>query len=294
MQSVKHATANPRSEAPVLHLQPPAPQEPITSAPFKSVTQPDGSLYAQFFDWPGGYLIRVRDLADYLFDPDLWRVTCQPVPGVDPDLLQNAYLNEIVPLARSTLGQLALHASAVDVAGRALAFAGPSGAGKSTMATGFGRAGYAVITEDSAILAPGDPMAVMPGHPSLRLWSDSRVALLNGRGQAKPRKLRIERPARITFAAEPVPLGALFHIDPEAHTAISLTRLSTRDAMTATMQTSFLLDDRHKAALAAHFDQLGTVARAVPHFALRYPRCYDALPEVRAAILDAMAKEEAG
>jgi hypothetical protein len=69
---------------------------------------------------------------------------------------------------------LPLHASAVAVAGGAVAFVGPSGAGKSTLAAGLSKAGFPVLCDDLCPVAfeAGRPV-VRPGVARLKLWPDS-------------------------------------------------------------------------------------------------------------------------
>ncbi len=72
-------------------------------------------------------------------------------------------------------GLLPLHANAIDVGGRAVAFMGHSGAGKSTMAAWFLDRGHRVLADDVCVVVPdaaGFPLAY-PGIPRLRLWREA-------------------------------------------------------------------------------------------------------------------------
>ncbi len=72
-------------------------------------------------------------------------------------------------------GLLPLHANAVEVEGRAIAFLGPSGAGKSTLAGWFHRRGLRVLADDVCVVGfgeGGEPF-VQGGLPRLRLWRDA-------------------------------------------------------------------------------------------------------------------------
>jgi hypothetical protein len=70
---------------------------------------------------------------------------------------------------------LPLHASAIIVDGRCIAFAGRSGAGKSTLATYFGDRGYPILADDICVLslAAGEPPLAWPGVPNMKLWRDA-------------------------------------------------------------------------------------------------------------------------
>lgn len=75
-------------------------------------------------------------------------------------------------------GLLPLHANAVAVDGRAIAFAGPSGAGKSTLAAYFREGGRRLLCDDVCVVSfdlAGEPLA-WPGIPRIKLWSDALAA----------------------------------------------------------------------------------------------------------------------
>lgn len=79
-------------------------------------------------------------------------------------------------------GLMVLHASSIEVGGRAALFSGPSGAGKSTMAAALAGRGYPVIADDTCIVdfeADGSPM-VRPDGRLVRLWARTVDALRLG------------------------------------------------------------------------------------------------------------------
>lgn len=71
-------------------------------------------------------------------------------------------------------GFLPLHASAVLIDGRAVAFTGAPGAGKSTTAAALQARGFAIVADDTVVLdlSGARPMC-LPGHKRLKLWPDS-------------------------------------------------------------------------------------------------------------------------
>jgi hypothetical protein len=75
-------------------------------------------------------------------------------------------------------GLLPLHANAIELDGRAVAFMGEQGAGKSTLASWFHDHGYGVLADDVCAIgfdSRRHPM-VYPGLPRLRLWVDAMSA----------------------------------------------------------------------------------------------------------------------
>lgn len=72
-------------------------------------------------------------------------------------------------------GLLPLHANAIEIEGRAVAFMGPSGAGKSTIASWFHDHGHQIVADDVCVIGfdhCGRAFA-QPGLPRLRLWRDA-------------------------------------------------------------------------------------------------------------------------
>lgn len=81
-------------------------------------------------------------------------------------------------------GLLPLHANAVEIAGKAVAFMGESGAGKSTLATWFHDQGYRVLADDVCVVSLGlsGSATVLPGLRRVRMWDDALRA--SGRNPA--------------------------------------------------------------------------------------------------------------
>src|SRR5207237_1442435 len=75
-------------------------------------------------------------------------ITVEPAPGVEARALRLFLLGPALALLLSQRGLLVLHASAVAVEGRAIAFLGESGQGKSTTAAAFLAHGHTVVADD--------------------------------------------------------------------------------------------------------------------------------------------------
>lgn len=102
-------------------------------------------------------------------------------PGSDPlpAAVRADLLGRVLALAAHADGRLPLHASAVSIRGRAIAFLGPKHAGKSTMALALVRHGARLLTDDTLVVRfdpQGIPVA-SPGVQQVRLWEDSSRAL---------------------------------------------------------------------------------------------------------------------
>jgi hypothetical protein len=145
---------------------------------------------------PTGYRFRFTDLCDFDISGDLADATWALAPGGDPGVVSILAAGTLMAFKLITAGHLVLHASAVRICGRGLAFIGASGMGKSTMASLMCADGAALITDDLALVTiAGDHALVTPGatesrlrpgaiqltelftSPTTRLTSDGRIAV---------------------------------------------------------------------------------------------------------------------
>ena len=290
------------------------PQAPL-AAPFHTWALPDGAPWTEFHREHDGYLLRFPGLADYRVSADAKRVTCHPVPGTSDAVVQHLHLNQVLPLALSKQGGLVFHASAVEVDGGAIAFVGESGKGKSTLAASFAIDGCRFLTDDGLVVEPADRgHVVLPSHPSIRLWEDSEEALIAPGTAIAPAvdytsKARFLAGDRLRFCDERRPLRRVYFLGDGGMPGIAFRQLSGADAMIVSgivfrqlsgadamiewVRHSFLLDVEEKPRLASHFDQVAKLANEPIHFALDYPRRYEDLARVRAAIVE-HAREASG
>ena len=102
-------------------------------------------------------------------------IIVEPAPRVDHDTVRIFLLGSAFGALLHQRGVLPLHASAVEIDGRCVAFAGPSGYGKSTLAAAFHRRGHPLVSDDVlAVEARGaDPPLAYPGLPEIKLWEDA-------------------------------------------------------------------------------------------------------------------------
>jgi hypothetical protein len=181
-------------------------------------------------------------------------------------------------------GDLVLHASAVDIGGRAVAFCGVSGSGKSTLAAALDRHGHALVADDICRVTfdgSGRPLA-QPDGRRLKLWTDATTALgLDERRGPQVRwrfgKYFVEpNGARVT----PLPLAALYLLGKARHqVAMEIEPLSPVAALAALRGTIFrprlVRELRQEGAV---FTQIAQVLRAVRAFDLPCRRDWESLP----------------
>ena len=275
-----------------LHLSAARPQSPVPREPYNTWLHPRGHVWAAFFHAPDGYLIRFPGLADFALSADCRLADCSPVPGAPEATLRHLFANQIVPLGLSFQGKLVLHASAVDIAGEAVAFAAPSGRGKSTLAASFATHACAFLTDDALLLRHQEACGhwVMPSQPSLRLWHDSRdsvapAAALAGIAPGPGAKPRLAAGPGLEHCHSERLLKLAYFLGEGDTDEIIIRPTSQAQALIHWVRNSFQLDPTHSEMLARQFDQLSLLAGAVPTFHLDFPRRYDVLDQVREAIL---------
>lgn len=161
-------------------------------------------------------------------------------------------------------GAVCLHASAVNVRGRAIVFVGSEGAGKSTTAAAFAKQGFPVLCDDIVPLVErGQQFLVLPAYRRVNLWPDS-VKLLYGSPDALPqiipnwekRCLDLGEDGETRFEEHALPIGAIYVLgDPTPNSVENFEAISQKIAMmtlvTNTYATNFLSAQQRAEEFAA-------------------------------------------
>lgn len=118
----------------------------------------------------GDALLVVAETARY-FVAGGCRIVVEPQEGASTRNVRLFLLGSAFGLLLHQRRMLPLHANAVEIDGRIVAFMGGSGAGKSTLAAWFSDRGFPLIADDVAVVDfEGDTPIIHPGLPRLRLW----------------------------------------------------------------------------------------------------------------------------
>lgn len=255
------------------------------------------------FGLPAG--IQAQGAAVILTVPEVGRfrieagreIIVDPEPGTPERNFRLFLLGSAFGAMLHQRGLLPLHANAIEIDGRAIAFVGESGAGKSTLAAWFLDHGYRVIADDVTVVGfEGGQAIAAPGLPRLRLWSDALLATgrdscdfprsYRGNVQTDKFDVAIER---ATAVCEPIPFSAIYLLD--GIETFEFTRLSGVEAaemlFAHTYRGSYV-----SAALThrAHWTSCVRLAGGTPMFKLSRVREFDRLDEQCAAILAHVAR----
>jgi hypothetical protein len=177
------------------------------------------------FSFPGVGSFLVRAGSEIIITPDA---------GADHDIFHLYVEGLMLASALHQRDFLVLHASVIDLNGRAIALMGPIGAGKSTFASTFLARGHRIVADDNAALASGDDTPrVLPAFPSLKVYPDVARSLGHSDLVLRPMhrsQAKHAQPVNGAFSLSPLPLEAIYVLDREADTAVS--ELSTLDSLT--------------------------------------------------------------
>lgn len=270
-----------------LAAHPARPQPPLTSAPYDRWVTPEGEVKAEFHRLPSGFLVRFPGEADFAIDIAARRVEGWPAPDTSREHFVSLFQHGIVPLVGNYLGGLFLHGSAVMVNGQAIAFIGHSRSGKTTLAGAFAKAGYPFLTEDVIELVPsGETYLLQPKPARLRLFIDSAAWLLE-RGFAEAddgNKHSIAASDALPFSPVAAPLKRIYVLGGNHKAQLRIAPLHGPAALAQLLPHAFVLDVEDKPRLRAHFGRIGELSERIVCRALDYPRRYEELPRVVAAI----------
>lgn len=182
-------------------------------------------------------------------------------------------LGPIMGFVLQLRGSISLHASAVVIEDRAVAFVGPAGCGKSTTAAAFAKRGFRVIAEDVVTVEDrDDSFLAVPGYPGIRLWPAS-VHALYGPNATLPkltptwdkRYLDLNQD-RYRFSEEPVPLSAIYLLSDriDDSKAPFVSSVSGSQALLSLLANTYANNLMDKQTRARGFDLLSRVNAVVP------------------------------
>lgn len=237
---------------------------------------PDGLRASFVRTATGDHLLRFQSTCEVVIDASATRISLRMAEGVPVAmgsvLIAGTVLSYLLMLRDAPV----LHASAVQIDGRAIAFVGSSGMGKTTLATLLCRAGGNLITDDVLRLgrADGGAYGCYLGATELRL-REAAAGLASDFGDSGSHRTTADarRALSVPIASqERSPLAALIVPRPRRDLdAIELTRLQPRDAAIGLLSFPRILGICAPVLLSRAFVQATDIAEAVPMFVADVP-----------------------
>lgn len=181
-------------------------------------------------------------------------------------------LGPILGLLLRLRGTICLHASAVNIQGRAVAFVGAAGTGKSTTAAAFARQGFAILSDDIVpVVERDDSFLVLPAYSHLSLWPDS-VKVLYGSPNALPRfhpnwekRCLVLGEKGTRFESRVLPLGAIYILgNRRASFAPCVERVRPQLALLSLVAETYANKILDRDMRAQEFAALGRVVGSIP------------------------------
>jgi len=200
----------------------------------------------------------------------IWGTFHPPLTAED---MATYFLGPVLGFVLRRRNRTCLHASGVEIQGRAVCFCGDAGSGKSTAAAALALRGLPVLAEDIVALEEnGGEFHTVPGYPRVCLWPES-VRMLLGREDALPQltpvweKHYLELDGkRAKFAPTKLPLGILYLFAPRSddRDAPRVEKLTPRDGLLELVQNTYMNWALDREQRAKEFDALCRLVQRVP------------------------------
>lgn len=157
------------------------------------------------------FLLCVPGIARFLLTGGS-EIAVEAETGTPPDDVAPFIVGTVFGILLHQRNHIALHASAVEVNGKAVLFCGPSGAGKSTISAALGGRGYPLVADDLCGITLARIPMVHPDGRQLKLWEraiDGLDLTANRRAPVRRRlrKYYVEPGNSVTSA---LPIGAVY------------------------------------------------------------------------------------
>ena len=218
------------------------------------------------------YTIEYPDGLRFVIDGDGRSITGSYSAGVSLSDLSNRLTGPVLGFVLRLRGVVALHASAVEIDGGAVAFVGDARAGKSTIAASFAQHGYRVVTEDvAALTSAAGALAICAGCTEIALRPDA-ADVLCGSADALPRfcdgweKRRLDLADIGALVTEAAPLRAVYLLTNGDAVAGDpcVTDIASGSAVVELLANVYGNRLFHRELRVKELDVLHALARAVP------------------------------
>jgi len=248
-----------------------------------------GSFYRE----PQGEILRFSRAGDFRIDSD--HIDGYLLDG-ERDLAELRFLGPVLSYWFERRGFPTLHASAVSVNGRTVAFASHHGGGKSGLAAAMLQVGASLLTDDLLVLEEReDRWEARPAYPEMRMWPDEAAHFVGPpeglplvQADSAKRRVAIGNGGFGSFHDASAPLSCIYLTSRTQETdgGVEVLPVSRGEALIELVRHSFSPRLVEAAGLQpARLDRLARLVRSVPVRRLVYPSGFARLPEVAEILL---------
>jgi len=243
--------------------------------------RPGNPFHGRLLKTESGYAFWASDAGWYIVNPTAPSIA---VEGREPSLLAELRMFGVpASLCATEAGDIALHASGVEIGGKAVLFAAPSMYGKTTTAAAFTARGHRLLAEDTIRCTGTSPALAYPGPSVARLRADvaSSISIPHAVGLPMPNGrvcMVLDRDHR--GDGVPVPLRAICLL--RSGEDVSIRQVPRQTAARDLYALSFLMpipDQR-----AAVFSRIVDIVSQVEVLDLHRPLRLDAMGDVMDAV----------
>lgn len=260
---------------------------------------PDPSFVLTGHGENSGFQLSYSDGTRFVVDGAAARVWGTYQPPLTVEDMATYFLGPVLGFVLRRRNVTCLHASAVEIQGRAVGFCGDAGFGKSTTAAALALRGVPALAEDIlALEEDAGEFRAISGYPRICLWPES-VKMLLGREESLPqltpvwekRFLELDG-QRAKFVSTKLPLGILYLFAPRTddQDAPRVDKISPREALLELVQNTYMNWALDREQRAKEFDFL---CRLIQHVHVRRITPH-AKPEKLAALCDLIQRDASG
>jgi hypothetical protein len=300
-------TSNPPDLTISFVTQPPFEWNPDHTAPVFSGRRKseDGKSILTLFALDACKVIRFLEFADFYLWPD--RLVCCLRQDVPSHVINVFLFANVLPFWLELKGFVTIHASAVNISGKAVAFLAHRQNGKSTLAASILQDGSSLLTDDVLPLRVKDGSYwAYPGYPAMRLWPNEAEHFLTEYEHLErvhPEFTKLYVPVGDDqfgpFCDHSCPMERFYILErreaSDLPAGLEIKPVSHRDAVIELLRYSFITRLAEAVGLAAdRFDIISGLVQQVPVRRLIYPSGYEYLPQIRLAILNDLSANNRG
>lgn len=236
---------------------------------------------------------------EFLISPDGGIISGHSLGCEDERDLELLLLGPVISFALLKHGIEHIHATAVVVNGKAVAFMGDSTFGKSTLAASFLRAGYRLLTDDLLVVSLKEGrLWAHPGPQRIKVFPETARELLGTNSHLSSSSLTTKLQIPLNpdqFQSEAIPLGAVYILNcpgTKSGTKTTIRTASKRNACMHVLKNVYNTVSVNLERATASLDLASKIAKGAPVKTLSYVREYSTLTQVRDAILADLLRDE--